>query len=106
MAINNLVCPKCKNKITFLDFIKTPTPCHFKCKYCKSNLRIKRYSNIMIVGSIIYGILIGIFTSEIKIETFSLKFILILLVSIFLLESFFYFILKYKNVPFLVIDKK
>ena len=105
MSINNLVCPKCKNKITFINFIKTPTPWHFKCQYCKSNLRIKRYSNIMIIGSIIYGILIGIITSEIKIKTFSLKFILILLVSIFLLESFLYFILKYKNVTLLVINK-
>jgi flagellar biosynthesis protein FliQ len=59
----------------------------------------------MIIGSIIYGILIGIITSEIKIKTFSLKFILILLVSIFLLESFLYFILKYKNVTLLVINK-
>lgn len=103
--MNNLVCPKCKNKITFIDFIKTPTPWHFKCQYCKSNLRINKYNNIMIIGSIIYGILIGIIISEMKVKTISIKFILILFASIFLLESFLYFSIKYRKVPFVAKDE-
>ena len=58
--MNELTCPVCQNRISFLNFAKAPTPFHLKCKQCKSKLRLKKYRGLLLGVGLTIGLSIGI----------------------------------------------
>ena len=41
--MEKLICPKCQHEMDFMAFIKSPTPWHLKCVYCKTKVRLQKY---------------------------------------------------------------
>ena len=51
--MEQLTCPKCHNEIDFMAFLKSPSPWHLKCIYCRTKLKLQKYE--------LYSFLIAIF---------------------------------------------
>ena len=92
--MKKLSCPKCLDNISFITFLKAPSPWHIKCDHCQAKLKVDDGIGSTIAATIIviFAILLGFINYHYNL---TLTHIVIILISIgTLAEILFYFLAR------------
>ena len=86
--MDKLTCPCCSKEITFLSFVKAPSPWHMGCSECGAKLKQSKFRLPFIVLAFIFGISLGVSAGYTYVTTSSAVFsILVFILGLLAFEA-------------------
>jgi hypothetical protein len=83
--MKKIVCPKCENSMSLFTFAQSPTPWHLKCGSCKTKLKPRKHSVLIVTLAGIFGLAIALAYGALKLAP--LYFLIVLIFEIIVFET-------------------
>lgn len=88
-------CPNCSKEMSYLTFIKAPTPWHLKCGNCNQKLKLGKFRVISSLVVFLIGMIMGAISIATYEQSYSLTISLLVFVfGFFIIEYGCYFLFK------------
>lgn len=86
--MKKLTCPHCQSEMDFIGFLKSPTPWHLKCSYCKEKVKLSKLEFEAFLFALFLGVVAG--SGLAHYEASSLTYAIVLTMTVIVFEYLLY----------------